>query len=90
MRHIAKVDANQAIIVEALRAAGATVALTHTLGGGFPDLVVAFAGRVYLMEVKNEDGKNELTEPELEFLADWNLHYEIVWTPEDALEVIGR
>ena len=35
-----KVDANQPEIVEALRAIGYTVTLTHRLGAGFPDILV--------------------------------------------------
>ena len=35
-----KVDANQPEIVQALRAIGYTVTLTHRLGAGFPDILV--------------------------------------------------
>lgn len=40
MRTAARKDSNQDEIVKAQRIAGASVALTHQLGGGFPDLVV--------------------------------------------------
>ena len=44
MRRAAKVDANQPATVKALRDAGMTVAVTSSLGKGFPDLVVGFRG----------------------------------------------
>ena len=40
MRRAANVDVNQREIVNAVRAAGLHVALTHQLGRGFPDCVV--------------------------------------------------
>lgn len=53
MRRRAKVDANHAAVVQALRAAGWCVQDTSRLGGGFPDLVIAKGGRVELVEVKD-------------------------------------
>lgn len=49
----AKVDANQAEIVRALRYWGCTVEVTSMVGGGFPDLVVGFRGVNYLIEIKD-------------------------------------
>lgn len=49
----AKVDANQAEIVAALRKAGAFVQVTSAVGQGFPDLVVAFNGRWLALECKD-------------------------------------
>lgn len=40
-RRAARVDANQTKVVEHLRKAGLSVAITSALGNGFPDLVVA-------------------------------------------------
>jgi len=66
-----RVDLNQAEIIAALRAAGATVADTHTVGAGFPDLVVGIAGKTVLVEVKAEAGPLRLTEPERRFMCEW-------------------
>ena len=83
----AKVDANQAEIVEALRAVGADVALSHRLGGGFPDLVVGFRNGCFMLEIKTAKGK--LTPAERKFMEGWRGHYAIVRTPEEALRAIG-
>lgn len=53
MRQKAKVDENQRVIVQALRDMGWLVRPMHQVGSGFPDLLLAKAGRVVLMEVKN-------------------------------------
>ena len=53
MRRRARVDANHAAIVEALRASGWHVHDCSRLGGGFPDLLAAKHGRIELIEVKD-------------------------------------
>lgn len=50
--HPRKVDANQKEIVAALRRAGCTVELLHTVGRGCPDLLVGSHGQNWLMETK--------------------------------------
>jgi hypothetical protein len=47
------VDSNQREIDEALRALGWLVWPTHQLGKGFPDRLIAKAGRLVLLEVKD-------------------------------------
>lgn len=44
MRRDARVDENQPIIVEALRAAGASVVHLHQIGHGVPDLLLGLPG----------------------------------------------
>lgn len=53
MRRAAKVDANQAEVVAALRQAGAGVTLLHQVGGGCPDLLVGIHGCWGVIEVKD-------------------------------------
>lgn len=53
MRRAAKIDANQPGIVAAMRKAGATVYSLAAVGQGIPDLLVGFAGRTALVEVKD-------------------------------------
>lgn len=52
-RYACKVDANHREIVEAMKAVGASIIDTSTLGQGMPDLIVGFHGKTILMEIKN-------------------------------------
>ena len=73
-RRAAKVDANQSSIVSAFRTMGATVALTHSAGEGFPDLVVGYRGVNLLVEVKDGSlppSARKLTGPQVKFHNDW-------------------
>lgn len=89
----ARTDANHAAIVKALRQIGASVFDASRVGGGFPDLVVGYRGRNFLLEVK--DGKKspsrrQLTEAQVKFVAEWRGHWAYVQSVEDALELVGR
>lgn len=94
MRRRAKTDKNQAVIVAALRSAGATVCDLSPVGKGIPDLLVGFEGLTFLIEVKNADSHSRgehglLTQPQVEWMDSWKggaVH--IVYTAEEALEVI--
>ena len=81
----AKRDINEAQIVAALRAAGASV--QHLSAPGVPDLLVGFREQNYLMEVKQAKGK--LTPTEQQFADDWRGQTVIVRCVDDALRVIG-
>lgn len=66
MRYAARVDATQEQIVSAMRAAGATVWII-----GLPlDLLVGYAGKTALVEVKR-DSKAKFTKLQSEFMASW-------------------
>jgi Holliday junction resolvase len=86
MRLRARVDKNQKEIVECFREKGATVFPTHQLGKGFPDLVVGYAGRNLLVEVKSEKGA--LTEDERLFHSVWRGEVRTVRTKEDVRTVL--
>lgn len=87
MRRAAKVDSNQEQIVSALRAAGASVQSLAPIGKGCPDILVARAGRMFLMELKAGRGKaNELQK---KWHAAWNADVHVVNGPEQALAVVG-
>jgi len=95
MRRAARVDANQAEIVEALRWKHATVAYTYQIGQGFPDILVgvpASDGNCGLMnalfEIKGEDGK--LTNDEAIFHCTWRGQLDTVYTPEQACELYDK
>ena len=82
-----RVDSNQKEIVKALRQFGASVAHTYTVGRGFPDLLIAYGGDYYLMEIKIPQAK--LTPDEVEFHQNWIGKIHIVYSIEDALKAIG-
>ena len=114
MRRASRIDKNQPMIVEALRAEGASVVHLHQLGKGIPDLLVGLEGitivghvsppllellealdecRVYnganlLIEVKMP-GK-DLTDDEAEFFEEYRGQREMVFSPKEALNLIGR
>ena len=66
MRHAARVDENQAAIVQALRDAGAYVWII-----GLPvDLLVGYKNWTFLMEIKT-DSKKRLTKLQEDFFLKW-------------------
>lgn len=90
MRRAGRTDANQREIVDALRKAGASVHVTSSLGGGFPDLVVGFRGKNYLMEIKRpKPGEPLLTEDETAFLEAWEGQAYVVTSVRQALAMLG-
>lgn len=97
MKHRAKRrDANELSIVHALEAAGAFVQRLDD-GGGVPDLLVAYAGATYLLEVKlplgprgGATGHQHLNDEQTRWHQRWNGgQLLVVRTPDDALRAIG-
>lgn len=92
MRRAAKVDANQAQIVSALRAAGASVSSLAPVGQGVPDLLAGFRGQNFLLECKDgrrRPSERTLTPAQQEWIASWRGTVHVVLCPEDALKAIG-
>lgn len=90
MKH-GKVDANQAQIVEALRAIGCSVQILSDVGGGVPDLLVGTgypngAPRNYLLEVKGEHGRQTIDQ--VDWHDAWRGQYAIVRSAEEAIRVV--
>lgn len=88
-----RTDRNQSEIVEALRSIGATVAITSTLGKGFPDIVVGYRGGNYLIEIKDWQqipSKRRLTLDESEFHAMWRGQVSIIETVSEAISLVSR
>jgi len=84
-----RVDSNQREIVNALRAIGASVVCTHTVGQGMADLVVDYRGRTCLIEVKDPSkpkADRKLTPAQEEFHAAWTGPIYVVETAEQAIE----
>lgn len=95
MRRAARIDANHAEIVRALRAAGCGVQDTSAVGCGFPDLVVhgpVHPFRTVLLEIK--DGKKSasetrLTAAQMRFHAQWRGAVAVVRDVGQALAAVG-
>ena len=91
MRSRGRVDSNQAALVKELRQMGLSVAVTSSLGHGFPDIVVGWQGRTFCFEVKNPDkppSARALTKDEQEFRDTWKGHLAVVMTLDDCLKAI--
>jgi hypothetical protein len=99
MKHRAKRrDANEPPIVQALENAGAFVQRLDD-GQGTPDLLVGYAGRTYLLEVKlplgprgGAVGHQNLNDEQVEWHAGWHEcggTLLVVRTPDEALRAIG-
>lgn len=92
MRRAAKVDDNQALVVEGLRRAGCFVQSLAAIGKGCPDLLVGQGGFWRVLEVKDGakvQSARKLTRDEI----DWILAVKnrapvhVVETVEDAIRV---
>ena len=91
-RYAFATDANQPEIIRALRKAGALVEDTSKSGKGFPDLVVAFRGTVYLIEVKDGakiPSARKLTKDQVIWHEKWAGYVSIAKNIDEALNVIG-
>ena len=85
-RRAARVDANQPQVVNELRHMGVSVAHTHQLGNGFPDLVCAKWGVNLLVELKDPSqppSHQRLTPDEHRFLDGWRGPILIARTSEE-------
>ena len=74
MRRAAKIDANQNQVVKDLRKLGFSVAITSSIGSGFPDLVVANYHSTILVELKDgnkSQSRQKLTADEVKFMDTW-------------------
>lgn len=87
-----RVDNNQKEIVTQLRQLGYSVSHTHTIGSGFPDIVVGQEGKNYLFEIKNYNqppSKRILTQDEQKFHSSWSGQVSIIHTAQEAVNIIN-
>lgn len=87
-------DKNHDEIVEGLRGEGYSVAETHMVGGGFPDLVVGVSvpgggTKTVLVEIKSRLKWN-LSPKQKRFMELWPGDIEVVTSVEDALQKLSR
>lgn len=85
-----KVDTLQGQIVSALKSVGAQVQSLASVGSGCPDLLVAFRGTWYLLEVK-DPRRGKITEAQISWHAKFSSHapISVVTSIEEALSAIG-
>lgn len=84
-RHAKKIDANQPAIIKALEACAVKVCVLSKP----VDLLCCRQDKVlFLLEVKNPEGKNETTQEQAEFMATWPGDVFIVRTPQEALRAV--
>lgn len=91
MRKNGRVDGNQKKIVEQLRKCGYSVAVTSSMGKGFPDIVVGAKCKNYLFEIKDPEkspSRRLLTMDEHLFKTMWRGQYDVIETIDDALKII--
>lgn len=89
-----KVDHNHASIVSGLRRVGASVASIASVGGGVPDILVAFRGTWYVAEIKDGEksaSRRKLTIAEKEWHAIFSQQATVhTWVSlDEALKAIG-
>jgi len=91
-RRVCAVDANQPEIVDELRKMGCLVHCTHQAGAGFPDLVVGFRGKLFLLEVKDGakvPSAQKLTPDQEVFHAKWAGYVKVVNSIESAIGAVN-
>lgn len=93
MRRAARVDANQAEIVQALRQVGASVQPIHMVGQGVPDLLIGYLGCNWLFEIKDgskPQSRQSLTPDEKAWHESWRGSVYIVNDPEQAITLLRQ
>ena len=90
---IKRTDANQAEIVYRLRKIqGLSVTSTHTIGKGFPDLIIGYKNQNYLVELKDGSkwsSQKKLTADELVFHQTWKGQVCVCECYDDILRLIN-
>ena len=90
-----RVDANHSDVVEAFREAmpEATVFDASGAGRGFPDLVVGWRGKNFLIELKDPEkvpSARKLTPAQEKFKLKWSGQYDVCHSAADICAVLAR
>jgi hypothetical protein len=87
VRRAARTDSNHQAIVDALRGVG-----VHVESIGKPvDLLCSYRDSWFVVEIKNAEGKNQLTKEQVEFIGRSQGPVHIVRTPDEAIAaVLGK
>ena len=92
MKYAARVDANQAEIVDTLRKMGCSVQHLHAVGGGVPDLLIGYRGVNVLLELKDgkkPPSKQKSTDAQVIWHDAWRGQVAVVTSVKEALEAVG-
>ena len=92
MRVRGRIDDNQKEVVSQLRKLGVSVAITSMLGKGFPDLVLGYQNKNFLIELKDGSktkSRKTLTEDEAKFFNDWKGQVDKCESLDDICRIIG-
>jgi len=92
-RRAARIDGNHEAVVEALETVGATVQSLAAVGDGCPDLLVARAGRIYLIEVKDGSkppSARALTADQRRWIDWFNGDVHVVTSVQEAIDVVTK
>ena len=87
----ARVDANHAEIVRALRAMGCSVLSLAKVGDQAPDIAVGYRGRTYLLEIKDGSlpaSKCKLRPGQRAWHEAWRGHVSLVTSWQEAVDLI--
>ena len=84
-RRAAKVDANQSIIVDALRAAGVSVQSLAEVGDGCPDLLCGINCFNFLIEIKS--GNETFNSRQKVWHSGWRGNAHVARTVDEALAI---
>ncbi len=89
-----RIDKNQPEIVKAFRQLGCQVAITSSVGHGFPDLIVGRPAKQKLLMVEIKDGSKppsarKLTQDEETFRDAWAGSYVVVESISDAVRTVS-
>lgn len=94
MRRKFRKDSNQQSIVNALKKIGASVVDASNIGGGFPDLIIGYHKKTYLIEIKNKDnwyGKRGGSTSQKTFRTDWKGDQIYTFTDvEQIIELLNK
>ena len=89
---IRKTDNNHKEILDQCRKIPQLTAFsTHTIGKGFPDIVVGYKGLNYLFEIKDPlkpKSARKLTQHESSFFCNWKGQVNVIHTIEDIIEIL--
>lgn len=92
MRLKARTDYNQKLIVEQLRKLGVSVAITSMMGKGFPDLVLGYQNKNFLIELKDgakPKSQKGLTMDEAKFFTAWKGQVDKCENLDEICKIIG-
>lgn len=90
---IRKTDANHKKLIDMLRKIpNISVFSTHTIGKGFPDIVIGYKGLNYLIEIKDGNkppSARKLTEDEVKFHSQWKGQINVVENFGDLIKILN-